>query len=168
MAKGKVNIPMCLAGILLCLTLFSMHFSGGLYARYTTSGTVADSARVAVLQGGTTVTMINAQGYPGLSSVACKFEVTNYTEKGSNRQVSEVALQGTLTAENLTNNIPLELKFYQDESCTVEAASFSFNAGEAGKKDFYLQTSWPQEANNSEYAFEIDALQITVIAEQVD
>lgn len=45
--KEKVNVPMCLACVLFCLTLFSMHFTGGLYAKYTAKGNGGDSARVA-------------------------------------------------------------------------------------------------------------------------
>ena len=44
--QGKINIPMMLACVLLCLTLISMHLTGGLFARYITSGTGSDSARV--------------------------------------------------------------------------------------------------------------------------
>lgn len=43
----KVNIPMVLACVLLCLTLISIHLTSGLYARYTTTATASDSARVA-------------------------------------------------------------------------------------------------------------------------
>ena len=45
--KTKMNIPMCLAAILLCLTLFSFYLCGGLYARYTTSDSGEDAGRVA-------------------------------------------------------------------------------------------------------------------------
>lgn len=45
--KAPCNIPMTLACVLFCLTLISIHFTGGLYARYTTSDTASDSARVA-------------------------------------------------------------------------------------------------------------------------
>lgn len=44
--RAKVNIPICLAGVLLCLTLFSIHLTGGIFARYTTTSTSSDSARV--------------------------------------------------------------------------------------------------------------------------
>lgn len=44
--RAKMNIPMCCAGVLLCLTLFSFYFTGGLYARYITRAEGADSARV--------------------------------------------------------------------------------------------------------------------------
>ena len=44
--KAKINIPICLAAVLLCLTLFSFHLCGGLYAKYTVSDYSQDSARV--------------------------------------------------------------------------------------------------------------------------
>lgn len=47
MAGRKHNIPMCLALILLMLTMITTHLTGGLYARYTTTATASDSARVA-------------------------------------------------------------------------------------------------------------------------
>lgn len=45
-SKPKMNIPMCVAGVLFCLTLISVYMVSGLYARYSTSGTGSDSARV--------------------------------------------------------------------------------------------------------------------------
>lgn len=45
-SKPKVNIPMCVAGILFVLTMVSMHLTSGLYARYTASSSGEDSARV--------------------------------------------------------------------------------------------------------------------------
>ena len=44
--KTKMNIPMCLAAILLCLTLISIHLTSGLYAKYITSASGSDFARV--------------------------------------------------------------------------------------------------------------------------
>ena len=45
-ARAKMNIPMCAACILLCLTMFSVHLSSGVVARYSTNTDGADSARV--------------------------------------------------------------------------------------------------------------------------
>ncbi len=45
--KSKMNIPMLAACILLCLTLFSIHLTSGLYARYVTNNDGNDGARVA-------------------------------------------------------------------------------------------------------------------------
>ena len=44
--KTKMNIPLCLAAILLCLTLISIHLTSGLYAKYISSASGNDSARV--------------------------------------------------------------------------------------------------------------------------
>lgn len=44
--KIKMNIPMCAACVLFCLTLLSTYMTGGLFARYTTEGSVSDSAKV--------------------------------------------------------------------------------------------------------------------------
>ena len=44
--KTKMNIPMCLAAILLCLTQISIHLTSGLYAKYISSASGNDSARV--------------------------------------------------------------------------------------------------------------------------
>lgn len=46
MKHTKINIPMCLAGILLCLTLISVYMTSGLYAKYTVKEAGGDSARV--------------------------------------------------------------------------------------------------------------------------
>lgn len=42
----KVNIPICLAAILLCLTLLSIHLSSNVFARYTVTVDGNDNARV--------------------------------------------------------------------------------------------------------------------------
>lgn len=47
MGKQKLNIPMCAALVLLMLTMISIHLTSGLYARYTSTATATDSARVA-------------------------------------------------------------------------------------------------------------------------
>lgn len=44
--KKNVNIPMCVAAFLFCLTLISCSLTGGLYARYTAVDSGSDSARV--------------------------------------------------------------------------------------------------------------------------
>lgn len=43
---AKVNIPMCIASVLFCLTLISIHLTSGLYAKYISSASGSGSARV--------------------------------------------------------------------------------------------------------------------------
>ena len=58
MGKAKLNIPMCAALVLLLLTMISVHMTSGLYARYTSTVTVSDSARVAKFDVTTVVTPV--------------------------------------------------------------------------------------------------------------
>lgn len=44
--KSNVNIPICIACVLFCLTMISIHLVSGLYAKYTTSSGGSDYARV--------------------------------------------------------------------------------------------------------------------------
>lgn len=44
--RARINVPICLAGVLLCLTMFSVYLASGVFARYTTTAVSGDSARV--------------------------------------------------------------------------------------------------------------------------
>ena len=44
-SRSKSNMPLQLAAVLLCLTLFSIYFVSGLYARYTYKETNNNSAK---------------------------------------------------------------------------------------------------------------------------
>ena len=44
--RSHVNIPMTVAAVLLCLTLFSIHMSSGIFAKYSTVSDADDGARV--------------------------------------------------------------------------------------------------------------------------
>ncbi len=46
-SRSKLNIPLQLAAVLLCLTLISIYLVSGLYARYTTKHTTSTAAAVA-------------------------------------------------------------------------------------------------------------------------
>ena len=53
--KNKVNIPLFLAGILFCLTLISISITSNLIAKYSTTVSEGDSARVAGFQPAATI-----------------------------------------------------------------------------------------------------------------
>ena len=97
----KVDILMCIVAVLLCATLFSMHLAGGLYARYTTSTSGGDSARVAefkIKQDGTIFKTVAANVTPGTTQSA-DLIITNK---------SEVSVEYTVKVTNVTRNLPLE------------------------------------------------------------
>lgn len=75
----KPNIALRLAALLLCLTLFSLYLLSGLYARYTVTGTAADSARVAAFQPTATITpATETVGYVYGKETAYTYTVTYY------------------------------------------------------------------------------------------
>lgn len=90
----KPNIALRLAALLLCLTLFSLYLLSGLYARYTVTGTAADSARVAAFQPTATITPATetikydytktTQNPPYYYSVSYTIKVTNPSEVAVN------------------------------------------------------------------------------------
>lgn len=87
----KVNIPMCVALVLLCLVLVSAHLTSGLFARYTSSSTGSDSARVAKFEVVTTGSTSGISVKTGTSDP----DTTSYTITIENK--SEVAVSYQLT-----------------------------------------------------------------------
>ena len=143
-----------LAGILFCLTLFSVHLTSGLYARYTTSASGSDSARVArfdVQAEGELITFISADIRPG-ETVEKTVEVTNN---------SEVAITYTVTAVNKFRNLPLAFTFQKEGKQDLLL--------EPGKNaTFTLSIQWPGEQNQVSYSGKVDLIQLTLKAEQAD
>lgn len=92
--KAKMNIPMCAACILLCLTLFSIHLTSGLYAKYIAKGTGSDEARVAKFD-------VDIVGNAA-DGIAVDWEVASdvYTINVTNN--SEVAVEYTITVTDLS------------------------------------------------------------------
>lgn len=140
----KVNIPMALACVLLCLTLISMHLTGGLYARYTAYDTGSNSARVAKFsiagEISDDVTIDCAVGNSG----DCILTVTNH---------SEVAISYDLDLRFLETVGDLWTVSLKDGetviSGTVNGKTIRYDEvgtlGPGGQKDYFLEfviTDW--------------------------
>lgn len=93
--KAKMNIPMCAACVLLCLTLFSIHLTSGLYAKYTAKGNGEDDARVAKFDVDVVGSEDIAVRYNTVTDNVYEFEVTNK---------SEVAVEYQITVTDLSSN----------------------------------------------------------------
>ena len=93
--KAKMNIPMCAACVLLCLTLFSIHLTSGLYAKYTAKGNGEDDARVAKFDVDVVGSEDIAVRYNTVTDNVYEFEVTNN---------SEVAVEYQITVTDLSSN----------------------------------------------------------------
>ena len=121
--KAKVNIFMCIAAVLFCATLFSMHLVSDLYARYAESEKSSDSARVAafsITQEGTIFDTIQAEVTPGTTQSA-ELTITNK---------SEVAMEYTLTVENVTGNLaPLKFTLKNADADTPPVTTEKYENG---------------------------------------
>lgn len=80
MKQRLCNWIWCLAGVLLCLTMLSFRLTGGLYARYTTTVTASDSARVAKYQISVASSTANSLALVQDTDVAYTFSVSSSSE----------------------------------------------------------------------------------------
>lgn len=107
MGTKKHNIPMCVALLLLLLTLVTTHITGGLFARYAVTQGGADSARVAKFQ-------VLAAPSQDLLTVDCAtdtdgvyhFTVTNHSEVAAGYSVTvkfKKPIPGTMLQVALDN-----------------------------------------------------------------
>lgn len=152
------NWILYLAGVLLCLTLISVHLTSGLYARYVSSASGEDAARVArfdVTEAGDLKTSFSALISPG--------ETVKKTVTVKNN--SEVAITYTVSAENLFDNLPLTFEFTKQSEQSPE---LYLAAGETA--DFSLSIYWPTDngKNDVSYSGKVDLVQLTLSAVQAD
>jgi len=157
----KLNIPMCAACVLLCLTLISIHFCSGLYARYVTQGSGGDSARVAVFD------VTDDGGYFSVDFVvSCSPGVAaEKVIKVGNK--SQVAVAYTVTITNTTGNIPFKFKVNDSEptpnTCTV-ACDIGPGVTDA---TVTIAALWDVEGA-LEYMGMVDLITIEIRAQQID
>ena len=155
--KNKVNIPLLLAGILFCLTLISSSLTSNLIAKYSTSTTGGDSARVAKFDVITTKDIDKIELVPGDrdSSGTYKFTIKNN---------SEVVVKNSVIVENVPENV--QVKFNNSDPVSSSGTDIAFDVGVldmGGRVEctltFYADTNCDTQ---------IKDVTIRVVAEQVD
>lgn len=151
--------------MLLCITLFLSHLSIGLYARYATSDTAGDSARVAEFKVSDQIDGAVAQSFTvnvALYPSQEKGYVFTITNDG------EVTVDYVVRVKNLTNNLPLEFRAKKGEEAIIQNANGEFIVSVAiGKTEaFTLNVLWPAGANALAWMGQVDLLEITLTAQQ--
>jgi len=165
------NIPVCIAAVLFCLTLFSVYLVTGLVARYTTSAQHSDRARVAKFSiegGGHLLQDITADLAPGDSQ-----KVDIQIKNGS-----EVAVEYTVEVTNVTKNLPLSFKMVKDDNGSAQVHTsadyikFTEQQIPGSHTDKYLLTiEWPAaegEDRAPERMGMVDYITVMVTAAQTD
>ena len=156
--RAKINIPMLIACVLLCLTLFSVHLTSGIYARYVSRAEGSDDSRVAEFN----VTEETELTESIIFDVAPGDE-SKYKIKVNND--SEVAVTYSVVIENKTKNIPLVFKIGEDEGVDSFTKEFAMEPKETVEFDIII--TWAAE-DAEEYMGMVDLIDITLKAVQKD
>lgn len=149
-SKKKTPIVFYIGMALLCLTMISIHFSAGMYARYVTTDHAQDEARVAkfdVKQSGTMTQSLHKTMRPG-DSFTKEIEITNDGE----------AYVSCVVRVETTGNLPL------DYSWTEQTVSLAPGDTET----LSLTIEWSGTNHNYLYSQELDELSIVVDCTQID
>ena len=154
---GQTPIVFGVGMVLLCLFIFSLNMTSGLYARYTTSVSGEASARIAQFS----PTLVIAGNETELSTmVAVPFTPEEpYTITIVNQ--SEVAVQYHLSIINVTNNLPIN-----DVQATLASPIVP-----GGEQTVTLGINWnisDDQTLNPNLSGMVDLLQVTLQIVQVD
>lgn len=145
-------------------------------AGYKTSTNLMAATTVALMANNTTIEIENnLEGYPGCDPIVCPIVLTNVKDN----KVCRVGQKYFISVDRTNlQNIPLEFSLYEDENCTQILApdengiysdeSFVFEAGVETTITYYLKIEWPEDKNNSDFAFEVEYFKLNVDIEQID
>ena len=150
-----------LVSVLLTLVLISSAMLSGMYARYSTTASGSDAARVAkfdIHKDGNLISDLPLEYIPGQSG--------SYTLIVTNR--SEVAVNSTLTVQRLTNNLPLTLELNGERFTDNKSVSVNLAPNSVDTVTYTLTVAWPENQNAAAYSYELDAIRVHVRAKQID
>lgn len=151
-------IVLRLAAVLMILVMLSTSMVAGRYARYATTGSASDSARVAkflITQTGSLMEQsVPVQMVPG-QTVDLDVVVTNG---------SEVAVEYSIAAENKYTNLPLVITLLDDEENEVTAVVLA--PGE--EKTLECKIYWDENKTLDEYIGMVDLIHLTIQTTQID
>jgi len=165
------NWIMRAAGILLCMVLVSTYLVCGMFARYTTSASGSDGARVAkfnvadLINGSSVTQPIAAALAPG---IPYKAVVTVNND-------SEVAVEYTVDVLQETDNLVLQFRMVSDPNdsdtpWTPSHYTFSADLTPGQNVTYYLEVDWVVASNAEALANmgKVDQINITLSATQID
>lgn len=144
------------AAVLLILVLFTTSIVSGRYARYTSSATGHDSARVAkfhVTESGAVGEKLKVELCPGQTE---EREIIVHND-------SEVAIAYTVIPDNKHQNLPLTISIRDG---TTTGSSVTLDPDE--NKTLYLQIYWDATKNEDKYIGMVDTIHLILTAAQID
>ena len=175
----KINIWIFrIAAVLLCLTVLSVWGTSGLYARYSTSTSGSDGARVA-LWGSSESIQLDSQQLPKQPGQSCTYKLTVSNQR-STGEISEVTQKYHIEVVT-AGNLPLTYTLTKDGTqigpfpetanhkvWTVSEDNMVFQAGVARESKYTMTVTWPAGQVSAALANVPDYIQVNVRSEQVD
>lgn len=139
----RINIPMRIASILLCLVLFSVYMTSGMLAKYTTGGSGKDQGRVAKFSVSAAADNANYEFTQGEETPVKEYKVTV-------ENPSEVAVRYTVQLQ-FDEAVPDYLIIKRGDTETVTPST-------ADRKTVELQggTLGPKKTGTDTISFSID------------
>lgn len=158
----KTNIAFSLAMIALVLVMATSYMTSGLYARYVSSASGSDSARVARFDIQETGTLYTETFAVELDPSTGALNPAALEIKNS----SEVAVRCVFTYET-TGNLPLDIYW---KNGTTKVEEFVFGPNTTTAQRFDLCVEWSDEAMDDTYLYhrEIDSITVTITCVQID
>ena len=162
------TIVLRLAAVLLSLVMLTTGLVSGRYARYATSETGSDSARVAKF----TVTQSILQRETDLAQTIPMPEIKPGETVIIDVMVehdTEVAVRNTIDVQSLYSNLPLTISVQEKGTETSGSSTFTAAYGPGTfKKEYEAAITWVRGSNDVDYIGMVDLIIITVTSEQVD
>lgn len=158
--NNKMNIPMLLACVLLCCVMISFHFVSGLYARYSTTSTGEDSARVAKFD-----VDLNRTSFSNTMDISFPDDTLEDISLQINNK-SEVAIRYVITAKNESGNLPLKFIIDSTEgngTCSANGQLLPLTMGA-----HILSIEWIDPFVAYHYMGQVDLITLTIDVEQID
>lgn len=182
MTKNRVNIPMLIACIALCLVMITTHFMSGMLAKFVVTATASDNARVAkfvfdIDDGATQSIPFDFDDFktPGAQKKV-DIEVTNARAS----VLSEVDVQYYIEI-NSKGNLPLTFTLEKNNASSSGTYASGLSSGggrtstwgtmkanESATHSYTLTITWTASEKDPAYADEIDLIKMTIRSEQVD
>jgi len=169
MQKNINCILMRTVAVLLMLVLVSTSIVTGRFARYVSTASYSDSARVAKFN------IVTSADSRSTTEIQAKLVPGDNVEGIVVKNFSEVAVDFTLTVDNVSDNLPLVFSVKDGDTSITSTensdGSITFTSTVAPnrtEKFLTLYIKWPFDENNIDLCGRVDLIRITLDAVQAD
>ena len=155
------------AAVLLCLVLVSFWMMSNILARYATTASGSDSARVAKFEITDKMLDSSSQEITTFAVDMAPGESQTYTIQVTNS--SEVSVSYEISGESQYHNLPLKCEMLDKDGNTITSDEIPVNDSSTHRYQF--KVSWPTDSadnRNEKYMGKTDVVLVSLKAVQID